>query len=114
MRPLHAEVAAIVSVAVEIRYRVLVQLRRMRLDPFRRAEQSRLLPIPRRIDDRALRPPPLLPELAERASFFQFGDETRDRILRAVDPGVVVIAANHPLIGLARAGELGDHIVERL
>ena len=58
--------------------------------------------------------PALLVERAERARFLQLGDQPGDRILGAVDPCVVVVAANDPLVGLGRAGELRDHVVERL
>ena len=36
------------------------------------------------------------------------------RIVGAVDPGVVMIAANDPLVGKLRAGNARDDVVERL
>ena len=53
-------------------------------------------------------------QLAERAGFFEDGRHPADRIFCAVDPRVVMIAAEHPLIGKRRSAQAGDDVVERL
>src|SRR5215471_14901728 len=86
----------------------------VRLDPFRRAEEARLLAVPRCIDDCPLRLPALLPQLAERARLLQFGGHAADRILRAVDPAVVMVAADDPFVRESRPLNSRDDVVERL
>ena len=58
--------------------------------------------------------PTLLEQLPKAARLFQFRARPGQRIAGAIDPGIMVIAANHPLIGKSRAGNCRDHIVERL
>ena len=48
---------------------------------------------------------PCLHELAERARLFEQSDLAGDGILGAVHPGIVVIAADHPLVGILRRRE---------
>ncbi len=105
MEPLHVEKAAVVAVGIEIDDGVLLEFVGMLLDPFGRAEKAGLFTIPRAIDDRALGAPALLPQFAESAGFFEQGRLAGERILGAVDPRVVMIAANHPLIGLRQSRE---------
>ena len=64
VRAFDLEVAATVRVAVEIGDRVLAQVRGVRFGPLGRAEETGLFTVPGRIDDRALRPPALLVQLA--------------------------------------------------
>src|SRR6185437_12666225 len=80
VRSADAQIAAAAIVAVQIRNCMLAQIRRVRLRPFRGAEDGRLLAVPRCVDDRALWTPSLLPECAERSHLFELRDETRDRI----------------------------------
>ena len=111
VRSLHAEITAAVRVGVEVRHRVRRQLSLVRLHPFRGAEQARLLAVPGGVDDRALRSPALGVQRTHRARLFQLGHEPGDRILGTIDPGVVVVATNDPLVGFAGSGESGNHIV---
>ena len=56
---------------------------------------------------------PLFAQLADGAGLVELGDQAAERIVGAVHPGVVVIAADHPLVGPLGAGQPGDHVVER-
>ena len=85
----------------------------MRLRPLGGAEQAGLLAVPHTVHDGALWLPSLLNELGESARLFHQGDGARDRIVRAVNPRVVVISANHPLIRIRGARDARDHVVER-
>ncbi len=58
--------------------------------------------------------PALLEEHAERACLLELVHRARDGIFGAVHPAVVVIAANHPLIGLGAPRDRGDDVVDRL
>src|SRR5580704_14895643 len=58
--------------------------------------------------------PALLEQLPEPARLFQLRARPGHRIAGAINPGIMVIAANHPLIGKSRAGNRRDHVVERL
>ena len=113
VRSAHAEKAAAVSIRVEVEHRLLRELLRVRLHPFGGAEQRRLLAVPRGVDERALRLPSLLHELAHRARFLELRDEAGERVFRAVHPAVVMVAAHDPLIGILRTRNLRDHIVDR-
>ena len=84
------------------------------LDPLDGTQQTRLLAIPGAIDDGALRVPALAMQGTEHARLLQHGRETRYRVVGAVDPRVMVVAANHPLISKLRAGEPRDHVVDGL
>ena len=97
------EEAAAVAVAVDVDDGLLSQLRVVLLDPLGRAEQPRLFAVPRRVDDRALRPPALLQQLAERARLLELRRHAADRIAGAVHPRVVMVAADDPFVGIGRA-----------
>src|SRR5262249_37068871 len=114
VRSLDAEVASAVRVAVEIRDGVRDERVRMRFGPFGRAEQSGLLTVPRRVDDRGLRAPALLVQRAYRRIRLELGHLTGDRVRRAIHPGVVVVAANDPLVGFGAAGEPRNDVIQRL
>ncbi len=101
VRASRVEDAAPVAVAVDVDRGVLAQFLGVRLGPLGRAEQARLLAVPRREDDRAPRLPALLQQLAQRARFLEQRDLAGDRIVRAVDPRVVVVAAHDPLVRAA-------------
>ena len=108
------EIAAAVAVGVDVRDGVCAQFVGVLFGPFGRAEQARLFAVPRAIDDGALRLPALLEQFAERARFFEHGDHAGDRIFGAIHPGVVVIAADDPLVGKRRARNFRDHVVDGL
>src|SRR5215471_17248680 len=82
------------------------------LDPFGGSKQSRLLAVPAAQDDSSFRMPSLFQEIAKSARFFQFSDEPTDRVVRSVDPAVVVVTLNDPLIRIGAAGDCSDHVVE--
>ena len=63
---------------------------------------------------RALGLPTLLHQFSDGARFLQQGDLPGGRVLRAVHPGIVMIAADHPFLGELRAGNSGDHVVDFL
>ena len=84
------------------------------LGPFGRAQQSGLFSVPRAINDGALGLPSGLDQLPEGPRFFHKGNLARDGILRAVHPPVMMVAANHPLIGKRSALNSSDDVVKRL
>src|SRR3954451_9541829 len=87
---------------------MLLQVGNVRLDPFRRAEETLLLAVPGGVDDRAARTPAGFRELSDGARFLQLRKHAADRIARAVYPRVVVIPVHHPLVGAIGAGEFRD------
>ena len=101
VRALHAQIAAAVAVGVDVDGGLLLQLVGVRLGPFGGAQQPRLFAVPHAVDDGALRLPALLQQRrrSARASSIS-GAGAGDRILRAVHPGVVMIAADDPLVGI--------------
>ena len=103
MRAARIQEAAIALIAVHIQRRMLQQILAMRLSPLGRADKPWLLAIPSRIDQRALRPPTLLHQLAQRACLFQQSRLPGDRIVRTIHPAIVVIATHNPLVRLGRA-----------
>ena len=112
VRAAHLEEAAAVAVGVEVGDRVLAQLGGVRFHPLGRAEQHRLLGVPGRVDDGAPRPPALLEQLAQRAGLLEQGDLAGDRVLGAVHPGVVVVAADDPLLLRRGARDARDDVVD--
>ena len=108
------EEAAAVAIGVEVSDGVLFQFVGVKLGPLGRSEQGRLFAVPEAIDDGAGGLPALLEQFAEGACFFEFRAGAADGISGAVDPGVMMIAANDPLIGELFAGDGCDDIVERL
>src|SRR5262249_13598629 len=109
-----AKESASVAIGVDIDDSVLLQLGGVGFRPLRRTEQSRLFTIPEAINDGALRLPALLQHLGETASLLHFGNRARNRIVRTVHPAVMMVAANHPLVGILRAGNTRDYVVETL
>ena len=114
MRSAGLQEAAAVRVGVDVRDRMPLELRRVLLDPFGGPEQTLLFAIPRGVDDRPLRFPPLPEQRAQRPRLFELGGHAADGIVRAVHPCIVVIAADDPLVGIGGARDPGDHVVERL
>ena len=75
------------------------------LDPFGRSQQPGLLAVPRAVDDGALRASsPASIKLAQHARLPSMGDQAGDRIIGAVHPCVVMVAAQSPI---ARASAPG-------
>ncbi len=78
---------------------------------FRRANQARFFGVPRAKNNGAIGLPPRFHEFAHGTSLFHQGDQAGNRIFRAVHPGVMMVAANDPLIGVRCAGNFSDHVV---
>ena len=114
MRATGVEKAPVIAIGIDVRDGVLLKFVAMGFDPLGRAQQARFFAVPGAEDDGPLRVPSLFMQFAEHASFFQNGHHARDWVLGAVDPGIVVIAADHPLLGRIRSAQGGDHVVDRL
>src|SRR5579863_5218707 len=96
------KIAAAVAVGIDVHDRVLVEFVGVSFDPFCRTEETWFFTVPRAIDYGALGLPTLFDQFAERARFFDHGGLAGERIFRAIDPSIVVIAANDPLVGIRR------------
>ena len=112
MRALDTEVPSAVGVAIQVGDGVRSQLVGMCFDPFGRAEQTRLFSVPGGIDDGSLWTPALFVHRAESAGFLQFSDESRDGILSAIHPGVMMISTDHPLVRLCSSRQPAYHVVK--
>src|ERR1700720_568378 len=82
--------------------------------PFGGADQAGLLCIPEAVDDGTLRAPALLQQDAEGAGLFQQHNGSGNGVTRAVDPGVVMIAADNPLVGVGCPWDAGNHVIDGL
>ena len=99
------------AVGVDVDGGVLLELVGVEFGPFGGAEQCGLLAIPGAEDESAFRLPAGLGELGDGAGFFHQGDHAGERVRRAEDPGVVMIAADDPLVGALGAFHAGDDVV---
>ena len=102
-----------VGVGIDVRHGVLFEFVHVGLDPFDGTQQAGLFGIPRAINNGALRIPALAMQFAQHASFFQHGGLAGNRIVGAVHPRVVMIAANDPL-AVVGAAQGGDDVVNGL
>ena len=96
-----AEEAAAVAVGVDVDERLALELIGVRLGPFGRAQEARLLTVPAGVDDGPRRPPALAVELSQRLGLAHQRDLPGERVGGAEHPAVMVIAADDPFIGLA-------------
>ncbi len=108
--PADREEAAAVAVGIDVRDALRPELFPVELGPLGRAEQPLLLAVPRAQENRALGPPALLEHRSVRAGLFEHRHEARDRILGPVDPGIVVIAPDDPLVGPDAARDSCDDV----
>src|ERR1700756_5509543 len=99
MRPFNPEIAAAVTIRIDVDGRVLLQFFGMVFRPFGGTKQHGFLAVPSAINDGAFRLPSSLEKDAESTRLFQKSDLAGDGIFRAVHPSIVMIAANNPLIG---------------
>ena len=106
--------AAFVAVGIDVNDCLRLELGGVGFDIFGRAEEHRLLPVPAEVDDRPVGPPARFDELPERLRLRQHRDIARQRIGRAEHPAVVVIAAHDPFVGVLRALQRRDDVVQRL
>ena len=87
------EEPAAVRVGVDVDDRVLFELGQMLFDPFRRSQEALFFGVPGGEDERAARTPSALGQFTDGPRFFHQRDHAADRIARAVNPGIVMIAA---------------------
>ena len=112
VRPAHVQPALPGAVRVDVDRRVCLQLGGMLLGPLRRTEQSPFLAVPQRQDDGAPGTPARLEQLAQRTAGLHERHRTADGVIGAVDPGVVMVAVDHPLVGQLAPGDADDHVVQ--
>src|SRR5690348_9382096 len=86
----------------------------MRLGPFGRSQQTGFLAVPEAVNDGPLRLPPLLPQLRQPTGLFQFRARARYRVTSSIDPGVVMITANHPFVRISGTWDTCNYVIERL
>ena len=114
MRTANTEKPSAIRICIDIDGRFLSQFVGVCLDPFGRADQALFLGVPGAIDDRAFWLPTGFGEFADRTGLFHLGNHAADRIARSIDPRVMMVTANYPLIGPLAALHFGDHVVDRL
>ncbi len=110
----HVQVAAAVGVRVDIHGGIAAQFLGVVFGPFGRAQQSLFLAIPNAQDDGALGLPSLVDQGGQPARLFHQGAGPRNRILRAVHPGIVMVASDDPLVRISVAGNARNHVVNGL
>ncbi len=110
----HRQEAAGVAVGVDVGHGLRLELVGVGLGPLRGAQQARLLAVPRAVDDGPPWAPARLDQLRHAPRLLQHRHLAADRVGRAVHPGVVVVAAQHPLVGPLGAGQPGDDVPDRL
>jgi hypothetical protein len=113
MGPLHIKIAALIAIAVDVNGGMLPQLVCVLFHPLGGTEKHGLFAIPGGVDDGAFRLPSLLGKFPKRARLLQQHHLAGNRIVRAVDPRIVMVAAQHPEVGLLRAAHGRDHVVNR-
>src|SRR5262249_33105560 len=94
-----AEEPSAIPVSVQVQDPVLPELFGVRFHPLPRSDQARFLSVPRAVDNRPLRLPAALHERTCGLRLRHQSDETAQGVLRAVYPGVMMIAADNPLVG---------------
>src|ERR1019366_5576330 len=94
-----AQVAACAGIGVQIHHSVLAQFILVLLNPLGGTQQARFFAVPRAVDNGPLRTPALFHQLAQRSCLLQYDHHARNWIVSSVDPGIVMIASNHPLLG---------------
>ena len=109
----HAEEATTIRIRIQVRHGLFPELVCVRLDPLRGAEQRGLFTVPGGVDDGTARLPPLFEQLAVGAGLLQQRGLSGNGVLGAVHPGIVMIAADHPLIRCRAAGDPRNHIAQR-
>ncbi len=111
--PAGKEKSSLVAVGIDVSDGMRFQFIHVSFNPLHRSKQSGLFSIPRAIDDGALGSPALAMQFAQHARFLQHRGLAGDRIVGAVYPGVVMIAAQHPLLAAVRAAQCADDVVDR-
>ncbi len=85
----------------------------MLLDPLGRAHQAFFFAVPTAEDERALRLPSRLQQFADAVYRFEHRRGAAVGIDRAIDPGVAMIAGDHPFVGQFAAAHAADHVPQR-
>ena len=86
----------------------------MGFDPFGRTEQSRFFSVPTCIDQGAPRLPPFFDEPADRLGLGHQRHVSREWVGGAEHPGIVMIAADDPMIRFFGAANFRNDVVDRL
>ena len=100
VRAFRAEIAAAIGIRVQVNDGMLSKLIGVRFYPLRGTEKAGLFAIPRAVIDGALRSPAGLYQFGQGARFLELVHLAGNRIVGAVDPRIVVIAANNPFVRL--------------
>ena len=100
MRAAGAKEAAPVAIGIDISDGMLTQFGGVSFGPFSRAEQPWFFAVPEAVNNGAIRLPALLQQFPQRARLLHFRTRSRDGIARAVDPRIMMIAADNPFIGI--------------
>ena len=114
MAAFHIQRAAGVHIRIYVQHRLGLEFRGVGFDPFGRTEQSRLFSVPTRIDQGALRLPSFPDEPPYRLCFGHQRHVSRKWIGGAEHPGIVMIAADDPMIRLFGTADSCDDVVDRL
>ena len=103
--------APAVAIGIDIGDGLGIQFLEMFFHPFGGTDQAGLFGIPCRVDQAALWPLSGLRQLAHGFGLRHERHHPRDRICRAVIPAIVVIATDHPFIGVLAATQARDHVL---
>src|SRR5215831_16073263 len=101
-----------VAVRVDINGGITPELIGVIFSPLRGAEQHGLFAVPGAIFDGPLGLPSLLEQLRESSSLLQKRNLGGNWILGSIDPCVMVVAADDPLVRRFRTGNCEDHVVD--
>ena len=111
---LRPQEAALVGVGIDVGHGLLLQFGGVGFRPFGGADQARLLRVPAGIDQGALRPPAGPGQGADRLGLLHQHHVAGQGIGGPEHPAVMVVAADHPLVGEFLALHHGDDVVDRL
>src|SRR6185295_10883018 len=103
VRAADAECSLAGAVRVQIRDSILLEFIGVRFDPLGGTQQSFFFAVPRTHNYRAFWPPALLEQFTKCTRGFHYRYHAARRIIRAVYPRIVMIAGDHPLIGIGAA-----------
>src|SRR6185312_4085283 len=112
MRAAGVEGARPAGIGIDIDREFRAELGGMLFHPLGGTNKAELLAIPERDLHGALRMPAFFRHLAESAGGFEQRRGAGERIVRAANPRVMVIAGEKPLIGKFRAGNGRNYVIE--
>src|SRR4029079_15399987 len=105
--PARKEKSSFIAVGIDVCDGVGLQFIQVIFNPLNGSKQSGLFSVPPAVDDGALGSPALTMEFTEHARFLQHRSLAGNRIVGAVYPRVMMIAAQHPLAAV-RAAQCAD------